>query len=47
MRCPICDREDDTITFDKVTGKFGDCSVCQEAIDECLEEYDQDDDEFT
>lgn len=40
MRCPICDKEDDLIVFNKITGSFGPCRVCEEIIAECLSEYD-------
>lgn len=40
MRCFICDREDDLISFDKVEGKFSPCGDCQRAIEECLDGYD-------
>lgn len=43
MKCPICDREDDLIAFNKVTGKFGDCVVCQAIVEETLEEFDWED----
>lgn len=47
MKCAICDREDALITYDKVTKKFGDCTVCQAIIDETLEYFDEDEeDEF-
>lgn len=45
MHCAICDRDDDTITYNKATGEFSDCSVCQSAIDECLESYDEEEDD--
>lgn len=41
MHCPICDREDDSIAYDKKTGTFGDCRVCQAVIDECLDEFEE------
>lgn len=40
MRCVICDKDDDLITFDKVAGKFCPCGECQTAIEECLDGYD-------
>lgn len=39
MRCYICDRNDGLITFDKVEQAYGPCTVCQAAIDECLEQF--------
>lgn len=45
MKCPICDREDSTISFNKNTGKFGDCTVCQAIIDETLADFDEVEDE--
>lgn len=45
MKCPICDREDATISFDKHTGKFGDCTTCQAIIDETLADFDEIEDE--
>jgi hypothetical protein len=45
MHCPICDREDETISFDKKTGKFTDCQVCQAVIDDCLEEFEEPDEQ--
>lgn len=44
MHCAICDREDDLITFDKVTQRFSDCTVCQAIIDETLAEFSAEDD---
>lgn len=41
MHCPICDREDDLITFDKVRGQFGDCVVCQAIIEETISEFEE------
>lgn len=43
MHCPICDREDDSITFDRKTGTFTDCLVCQAVIAETLEEFEDPD----
>lgn len=39
MHCPICDRDDSLISFNKVTGKFSDCTTCQAIIAECLDEF--------
>lgn len=39
MHCPICDRDDSAIAFNKVTGKFGDCTVCDAIVEECLGEF--------
>lgn len=44
MHCFICDREDDLITFDKLTQSFSPCTDCQEAITECLEDFEEEDD---
>lgn len=47
MHCPICDRDDPLISFDKTTGKFGDCTSCQATIAECLSEFgDEEDDDI-
>lgn len=43
MHCYICDREDDLIIIEPQTQLSGPCTVCQAAINECLEEYDQED----
>jgi len=43
MHCAICDREDDSISFNPKTGQFSDCSVCQSVIDETLEEFEHED----
>jgi ferredoxin len=45
MHCPICDREDNSISFNKATGTFGDCSTCQAVIDETLGEFEEPEDE--
>lgn len=45
MHCPICDREDDLITFNKERQRYGDCTVCQAIIEETLEEFGEDEDE--
>lgn len=42
IRCYICDREDDLITYDKVRKEFVPCAVCQSIIEETIEEYDKD-----
>jgi hypothetical protein len=47
MHCHICDREDDLISFDKVTKTFSPCTVCQIAIDECLEGFEEPEDAET
>lgn len=39
MHCLICDKEDDIISYDKLTGEFSPCGECQEAIDDCLDGY--------
>lgn len=39
MRCYICNREDDLISRDKVTGEFGPCLVCLAVIEECLDDF--------
>ena len=36
MRCPICNKD---------TPAYFDCIHCQEIIDECLEEFNKEDDE--
>jgi hypothetical protein len=41
VRCYICDRDDDLITFDKTTQSYSPCTVCQEAINECLETFEE------
>lgn len=40
VHCHICDKEDDSIPYDKLTGEFGPCGECQYAIDDCLAEFD-------
>jgi hypothetical protein len=40
VHCFICDKEDDKITFDIVHQEYTPCTVCQLAIQECLEDYD-------
>lgn len=47
MHCHICDKEDDLITLDKTTMTFSPCPTCQAAIQECLEGYEEMDDEDT
>lgn len=44
MKCPICDREDPLISFNKKTGQFGDCTVCQAVIQETLDDFEKEDD---
>ena len=39
MRCYICNREDDVITYDKIHKEYGPCVVCQAAIEEVLMDY--------
>lgn len=39
MKCYICDRDDDLISFDREHVEFSPCVVCQAAIAECLEEF--------
>lgn len=39
MRCPICNSEDEGITIDPRTGKFGDCYTCEEVIFDCVSGY--------
>lgn len=39
MRCYICNRSDDLIVIEQHTQQTGPCTVCQQAINECLEEY--------
>lgn len=41
MRCDICDKEDDLISFDKSTGKFCPCGTCQAVIDETIREFEE------
>jgi hypothetical protein len=38
MRCAICDSDSDTVVYTQ--GEFTPCSVCQEAIYDCLQGYD-------
>lgn len=45
MRCSICDNEDDLIEFDPIREEFCPCSVCKEAIRDCLEDFEDDDEE--
>lgn len=40
LHCQICDKEDNSISYDRVTGEFTPCLECQEAIQECLAEFD-------
>ena len=39
MKCFICDRSDDLITYDKVRQEYGPCTVCQAIIQETIEGY--------
>jgi hypothetical protein len=39
MRCYICDREDELIVYDTDKHSFTPCVVCQEAIEEALDDY--------
>lgn len=39
MRCVICDKSDDLITFDNKRGEFTPCGECQNAITDCLDGY--------
>lgn len=39
MRCPICNSEDDGISIDPQTKKFGDCYVCEEVIFDTVQGY--------
>jgi hypothetical protein len=41
MKCYICDREDDLIIYDKIAGGYSPCTTCQEAINECLEAFEE------
>ncbi len=43
MRCSICDFDDNDLPFDLVTLTFGPCSACQDAIDETVADYNEDD----
>lgn len=45
IKCDICDREDSLISYDIQTKKFSPCTVCQEAINECLDGYGAEDTE--
>lgn len=45
MHCAICDKEDDKISYDKLTGEFSPCGECQAVIDECLAEFDFEDED--
>lgn len=39
MKCYICDREDDLISFDRAYETFNPCHTCQEVIDDCIAGY--------
>ncbi len=45
MHCPICDREDSLINFNRATGDFGDCTTCQAIIAETLADFEDEEDE--
>lgn len=42
MHCYICDKQDDLIQFDKATQEFGPCSVCLAVIQDCLDDFKDD-----
>jgi hypothetical protein len=46
MRCYICNREDDLITWDRRHQDFGPCMVCEAIIQETLEEFGYDTEDF-
>lgn len=39
MKCFICNREDDLISFDRVYGDYGPCTTCAAVIQDCLDGY--------
>ena len=39
MHCHICDREDDLISYDKLSQEFSCCTTCQAVIDDCIAGY--------
>lgn len=43
MRCYICDRIDDLISYEKLTHEYTPCVVCQAIIQQTIEEYDTED----
>lgn len=45
MRCAVCDADDDDIFYDPITKEFSICGECQEAVTECLESYDAEEDD--
>lgn len=45
MRCYICDKEDDAISYDRRYQEYSPCGACQEVIYECLMGYDNDGDD--
>lgn len=45
MKCQICDRNDDSIHYDKSRGQYTDCLVCQAIIQETLAGYGDDEPE--
>jgi hypothetical protein len=42
MHCYICDKQDDGIQFDKVTQEYGPCLVCLAIIQDCLDDFKDD-----
>jgi hypothetical protein len=46
MRCHICNKEDDLITFDKKTGEFSPCGECEAVIQDCIDGYEIEDPEL-
>lgn len=41
MRCYICDREDDLITYDEHYGCFNPCKQCEDVIADCLADFEE------
>lgn len=39
IKCHICDKDDDLITYDKKRGEFTACGVCEAVIQECVDSY--------
>lgn len=39
MKCDICDREDDLISFNKREQRFSPCTTCQAVIQDCIDGY--------
>jgi len=43
MRCYICSKDDSSVVYDTLFMQYSCCAVCQESVDEILDEYEEED----